>query len=393
MAVTLLAAEPDALRIDERIRDRHLPHGGILSPVYATPDSDDIVSYSRCGDSAIWTGHYLAAESYRYAVTKSPESLDNIKAALHGIRILFDVTGNDTLARCAFPVDSPYAADLINGENEHKPFQGTVDGQKWTYIGEVSRDQWVGVYFGFTAAWNLVDDAEVRAIVRWLAVRGANSLLKRNWILKDPDGTLTTTFWGRADQQLMILKLVRRLDEDHFTGNYRSMSLTLAPETIVPIALEVKSPYSSYFKFNLDHITMYGLLTSGDNSYVRVNYEKAWDILRNTTDDHRNGFFDVIARAIEGPKASRDEGIRNMLEAWLERPARDPWVDLRTEVPLCADDRACDPVSVQRRVTTDFIWQRSPFQVLGGGYGTIEGAGVDYILPYWMARYYKVVNE
>jgi hypothetical protein len=297
------------------------------------------------------------------------------------------------LARCAFPVDSPWAAGLKLGENEHPSFQGTVDGQKWTYIAEVSRDQWVGVYFGLTAAWNLVDEPEIRATVRWLAVRGANSLLKRNWILRDPDGAITTTFWGRADQQLMILKLVRRLDEDHFTGNYRSMSLALAPETIVPIALEVKAPYTSYFKFNLDHITMYGLLTSGDNSYVRANYEKAWDILRKTTDDHGNAFFDVIARSIEGPNPRRDEGIRAMLNAFLERPLRDAWVDLRTEVQLCADDRSCEPIPVPRRVTTDFIWQRSPFQVLGGGYGIIEGAGIDYILPYWMARYYGVVKD
>ncbi len=392
-AVTLLAAEPDALRIDERIRARHLPHGGVLSPVYADPESDEIVSYSRCGDSAIWTGHYLAAESYRYNVTRSAEALGNIRAALHGIRILFDVTGDDSLARCAFPVESPWAADLIGEESHHRAFRGTVDGRQWTFIGDVSRDQWVGIYFGFTAAWNLVDDPEIRAVVRWLAVRGANRLLKNNWILRDPDGAISTTFWGRGDQQLMILKLVRRLDEDHFTGNYRAMSLTLAPETIVPIAVDVKSPYTSYFKFNLDHISLYGLLTSGDNSFVRVNYEKAWDILRRTTDDHRNAFFDVIAHAVEGPDRTRDARIREMLDAWLERPLRDPWVDLRGEVPLCDGDRSCEPLPVQKRVTTDFIWQRSPFQVLGGGYGTIEGAGIDYILPYWMARYHKIVMD
>jgi len=42
-------------------------------------------------------------------------------------------------------------------------------------------------------------------------------------------------------------------------------------------------------------------------------------------------------------------------------------------------------------VRTDFLWQRSPFLLVGGGYGTIEGAGLDYILPYWMARYYEVL--
>lgn len=389
----LQAAEADALRLDAQIRARHLPHAGILSPVYASPGSNEIVSYSRCGDSAIWTGHYLAAEAYRYNVTRSDESLDNLYAALQGVRMLFDVTGSDTLARCTFPEDASYASAVISEEGQHGIFSGIVDGKKWLYIGDVSRDQWMGIYFGLTAAWNLVDHPEIRAITRWLAVRGANALLKRNWILRDPNGSITTTFWGRADQQLAILKLVRRLDGDHFTGNYRSMSFTLAPEAIVPIALEVTDPYSSYFKFNLDYITMYGLLTSGDSFFVRASYEKAWDILRHTTDDHQNAFFDVITHAIEGPDANRDQGIRTMLDQWLERPARDEWFDLRGEVELCAPDRACNPVPVNRRIPTDFIWQRSPFQVLGGGYGVIETPGIDYILPYWMARYHRIIND
>lgn len=28
-----------------------------------------------------------------------------------------------------------------------------------------------------------------------------------------------------------------------------------------------------------------------------------------------------------------------------------------------------------------------------GGSGLIETAGIDYILPYWMARYYNVVSN
>ena len=60
--------------------------------------------------------------------------------------------------------------------------------------------------------------------------------------------------------------------------------------------------------------------------------------------------------------------------------------------PSCgADDVACAPIPIEQRVTTDFIWQRSPFQLVGGGAGLIEGAGIDYILPYWMARYYGVL--
>jgi hypothetical protein len=29
---------------------------------------------------------------------------------------------------------------------------------------------------------------------------------------------------------------------------------------------------------------------------------------------------------------------------------------------------------------------------VGGGSGIIENAGIDYILPYWMARYHRVLH-
>ena len=45
-------------------------------------------------------------------------------------------------------------------------------------------------------------------------------------------------------------------------------------------------------------------------------------------------------------------------------------------------------VAVNDRPNTDFLWQRSPFLLFGGGAGLIETAAIDYILSYWMARYY-----
>jgi uncharacterized protein (TIGR03437 family) len=82
-----------------------------------------------------------------------------------------------------------------------------------------------------------------------------------------------------------------------------------------------------------------------------------------------------------------------MLDDWLKRPRRDAFVDLRGKVPSCGDpDQACNPVPVALRPTTDFIWQRNPYNLSGGGEGTIESAGIDYILPYWMARFYGVIK-
>lgn len=365
-----------------------------MDPMFTAPDSNEIQTYTRCGDSAIWTGHFLAAESFRYAVTKDPDALNNIKTALYGIRVLLDATGNDLLARCAFPENSPYASDLISQESANGVYSGIVDGAKWTWIGSVSRDQIVGVMFGMTAAWNLVDDPDVKLTIPWLASRIINYLTKHGWVTFNPDGTPITTFWGFADEQMMILKLGARTSPSHYSTPYKVLSLSEAPEAIVVVGVDAADPYDSYFKFNLDYITAWAMLTSGDNSYVTSNMKTTYKILRAVTADHQNAFFDIIDHAINGPDADRDQRVSDELDQWLQRPRRDPYVDNTLLVPTCNDgSRACDPIPVPQRVTTDFLWQRSPFQLAGGGAGTIEGAGIDYTLPYWMARYYGVISN
>ena len=73
------ATEADALAISANIQAVHLPYGTMLDPIYAAPNSSQIVDYTRCGDSAIWTGHYLAAEAFRYNVTGSADALNNVQ--------------------------------------------------------------------------------------------------------------------------------------------------------------------------------------------------------------------------------------------------------------------------------------------------------------------------
>src|SRR4030095_17222310 len=83
---TVYGSENDAIAISNNIQQRHLPYGAILDPIFASPVSDQIVGYTRAAGSLIWTGHYLAAESFRYRVTGSPEGLENVKKVGAGIR-------------------------------------------------------------------------------------------------------------------------------------------------------------------------------------------------------------------------------------------------------------------------------------------------------------------
>lgn len=383
------AAEPDALAISANIQSRHLPYGTILDPVLSS--TGEVRSYTRCGDSAIWTGHYLAAESYRYAVTGSAEALEAARAALDGLRGLVDVTGSDLLARCAFPADSPYAADLTSEERHNGIYPGILKDTNYLWVGNTSRDQYSGVFFGLISAYDLAPP--LRDAARGLAGRLMESLMGHAWMVMMPDHGVSAMFAARPDQELTFLAIARHMDNRRFGSAYKVMRFWSAMLAAVPIAADVIDDHESYFKFNLDTINLFSLVRLEDSGFWRGCYLRAYDLLRRTTDNHGNAHFNMIDRALKGPDAARDRETAALLDAWLLRPRTDGRVDWRGQVPSCGDDRACQPLPVQDRVRTDFLWQRSPFQLYGGGEGNIESAAIDYILPYWMARYYGVLDR
>jgi len=382
-----MASESDALAISSIIQARHLPYGTILDPVYATPDSDEIVSYSRCGDSALWTGHYLAAESFRYKVTGSPDAFANIKAAIAGLKSLADVTGNNLLARCIVPLDSPYADSIMSEEKAN----GIHTAAPWFWVGNTSRDAYSGVIFGLAVAYDMVTDSSVRSSISDLVTRLVDFVKGHNWNVVMPDGSFSTTFLLRPDQRLTLMQVGRHVNSGHFSTDYDIQKVLLSLTVPAPIGVDVDSN-DSYFKFNLDYINLYNLVRLESGGPVKALYEQAYSILRNHTRTQQNAHFNMIDRELNGPDATRDAETLTLLDQWLQRPKRDPYVNLEGVLPSCnSPDEACDPVPVPQRPPTDFVWQRNPFNLMGGGFGTIEGAGIDYILPYWMARYYGVI--
>src|SRR6202167_2072831 len=150
----------DALSLDATIQSRHLPFGGILDPIFSTSNSSAITGYTRCGDSALWTGHYLAAESYRYNVTNDPAALANAQNALAYLKSLVDVTSTDLLARCIVPINSNYAAGITSEESAN----GIHSRGANYWIGNTSRDEYLGVFFGLSVAYELLGSPTQPAI-------------------------------------------------------------------------------------------------------------------------------------------------------------------------------------------------------------------------------------
>ncbi len=350
-----------------------MPYGTLLDPIYASPTSDQIVGYTRCGDSALWTGAYLAAESFRFKMTQAADALANVKGALAGLKGLVDVTGDNRLARCMVPADSPYAGGIANEEAANTIHQNPP----WIWIDNTSRDQVVGVFFGLGVAFDLVDDAGVKATVSDIATRMIGFISRHQW---SPNDDISNTFELRPEELQMLLQVARHVNPSNtVSGPF------LVPPVETGVLVDVQS-LGSYFKFNLDYMSFYQLVrlqTNDDN-------KSAYTTVRNFTATHQNAFFNMVDRALNGANATRDAETRSLLDQWLLRPRRDFTVDVSSKVAVCGSE-ACQPVPVPLRPPATFLWEVDPFQLKGGGAGIIENAGVDYILPYWMARYYGVI--
>ena len=392
---TVYGSENDAIAISNNIQQRHLPYGTIIDPVLASPFSDQIVGYTRAADSLIWTGHYLAGESFRYRVTGSPEALENVRRAIAGIRALINITGTNLMARCLIPVNSIYASGIIAEESHHGIYRSFLNGLEYYWIGNTSRDQYSGAFFGLGVAYDLVENAEIRSEIRPLVTRMLDFLIANGWLVVMPDGSVSTTFLTNPDQRLSFLIVGRRVNSSRFGPIYETERLLNIATVGTAIYYDLLDDHSSYFKFNLDTINLYNLIRLEGNFIFRGSYMQVYDVLRRTTDDHGNPHFNMINRALKGGNTRRDAETRDLLRQWLQRPRRDLYRDLRGDprYPACGDDKACGPIAVIDRVNTDFLWQRSPFLLYGGGGGAIETAGINYILPYWMARYYGVILD
>jgi uncharacterized protein (TIGR03437 family) len=233
----------------------------------------------------------------------------------------------------------------------------------------------------------MVTDPNIKASISALVTRLVDFLNGNNWSVVMPNGTTGTSFLVRPDQIETFLAIGRHVNSSNFSSlSYEAQRELFAVTVPAPILVDTASD-DSYFKFNLDYINLYNLirLESSDEKSI---YQSAYSQLRGYTGSDQNAFFNIIDLALNGPNAARDSQTLALLDGWLLRLRRDFNVDLSSTVPVC-NSQACTPVPVWLRPNTDFLWQRSPYELaVTGGAGIIETAALDYILPYWMARYY-----
>jgi len=163
------------------LRERLMPEGGVMRGYFTNMSFDQVNHYSGTRDSPIWTGIYLATESLRYRETQSSDALDQMDKVIRTLDRWWRISGDrGNLARFVAPAGSPPAIDKIVEAGDLENHRNvSFEGGTWHWKGNISRDQYQGSFFGFALAYDVLDDEDLKEIIRRNIVATVEQLMER----------------------------------------------------------------------------------------------------------------------------------------------------------------------------------------------------------------------
>lgn len=412
------------------LRARHIRPPGLVGPAVLRKPGDLEGSFIEDDDNdGEHTGMYCAMESMRYAVTHAPDARENAKAAFHALMVLQRATGTDHfIARSVLPVGTAprhevdrtftqeQAADTLRDDPREKIIEKrwipTADG-KWLWKRDASSDEVDGHLFGYAVYYDLAADPAERKLVADQVDRIVGGIVNHGFVLQDIDGKATR--WGnwspaslngdptwheeRPGNSVEILAhlgiayhvtgkpkyqdAAKQLIERH--GYLRNMLLT-----------RYDTP-SERTHINDELLSMVypNLLTHPILPSVRAAGRKSMQLWHLSCAADGIPFYDFAYNRFSG----RQVPLGPALDVLREWP-----LDM---VEWTVDNSRREDVQFDRTPGFEFgrltrilprgemgicMWDQEPYRAVTGRGGDREDKPTDWLLAYWMGRYYGLVG-
>lgn len=408
-------------------------------------------SYSVTYDSCEWTGHYLMAEAFRYAVhveegniSLADEAKANIKKALRGVDKVLHVSGNGGMARYAWPIDE-YPGDPDNPEDPNH-YRGEWNGTEYIFEDDTSRDMHNGIIMGLGFAYLMVDDEEVRDYVKELVEDLLDYLINTGWLYlkptNDPNGTdLNAGFWlfGTTGMwTLAYLKVGALVNPDKYEDLYEEYAIErdYVHRSAFPYASRM-NVVQSYYGLLLDWEVLFTLITLEDDESLRSIYldyiESIWNLIKYDRTAQFNAMW-LIMNDIDKTTKDKDEkliiaDVEDCLMRYYGAPTRLPGRNVKLDMEDLIDATSVKwvtffkkgwgsvfypfyheiyqfeivakrPLTPDERQISSYLWQDPPYRLdinsdtleFNDQDGRNEEPSVDYIAVYWPCRYYDLID-
>ena len=392
----------------ERVQSRHNRWGLTASSELRVPGDISTSRPVSTDNDGLWTAMYVAAECFRYAVTHDRDARENARRGMEAILRLESITGIP-----GFP-----ARSFIKIGEDAQPKDGEwhdTPDRTWRWKGDTSSDEIVGHYFVYPIYEELAADASEKPALRATIDRITNHILDHNYQLIDVDGQHTRWGWWGPDEvwqhadeiglrALHILSHLRvaihmtadarlratyQRHYDELVNAHKYALLTRNQKVMVP-------GHINHSDDELAFLSFYPLMRYETDPKLLEIYkeslERSWQIER----PERNPLWNAIYAAGTGAREwDRDESIRTLREIPVDTISWTVHNSNRRDVVI---DPMADRFGRKQSLVVlpyDELpmskWNGNPYGLDGGNGGRSEDDGAYFLLPYWMARFHKLL--
>jgi hypothetical protein len=412
------------------VRARHVrPPGLVEHCVLREPGNLASFKPTDTDNDGMYTGLYVAAESFRFAATGDKQAAENARESYRAMEFLQTVTETPGfVARTVIPSDwtsmadrnRTYTPQQIAAERVGDPRFKRVENRwrksrdgKWLWKGDTSSDEITGHYFAYAVYYDLAADEAERRRVADHVRRITDYIIEGGYVLRDIDGE--PTLWGvwspeklwndpnwqpeRGCNSVEILSFLAVAH--HVTGDekyLRELAKLFDEHRYGELILEPKLSAPSEFTYIDDQLlalSYRGLLAYDREPGRREAYLKSlqrwFEVVRRDHSPLYAFTYGAIKGGDFGAAACVDylrDAPLDMVEWTVDNRERE---DVRlTRLPVIEDlqvDRLLPPS--ERGICK---WDSNPYQAVRGNGGYAESSSVHWLLPYWMGRYYGIME-
>lgn len=392
-------------------------------------------SKTVCSDNdnnGLWTSLVVAAGYFKYSITKAPEDLKFASTFFGGMVRLNEVTGiRGLMARslCA-PSEEPFVKCGTGGKPGQWRNSTNPNYEGWSWKSDTSSDETTGHVFALSLVAKLSPVPSERELAGTLLSNFVLGLVRNGYKLIDWTGKPTS--WGQWDpaqlndfrpwsdgrgvnsmQMLAYLSAAYHFANDtcreELLGHYRELTNETNQYNENVMNLKITAPSDdNYSDDELTFLPYFTFLFFCQNSStcpfdrapVLTSMERTFQIVR----PERPDLWDAIYLATSGNQD--DSIVRDIvwnLRTWPLELIRWPVSNaerqdilydlavtrfgfkdvqsLHTRPPLPSNERM------------QGLWNGNPWIVTASGSGMSEDDAGAWLLPYWMARFFGVLNH
>jgi hypothetical protein len=374
------------------------------------------------------TANYLATESFRYAVTKAPDALENARNAFHALEMLQQITGTSHfIARAMLPITTlplhevdrtftPQEAATLKRDNPRekvieKRWVPSADG-KWLWKRDASSDEVDGHLFGYATYFHLAADESEKRRLASQTDKIVGGIVRNGFVLQDIDGKATQ--WGVWSPE--------RLNDDPTWHEERAgNSVEMIAYLGVAYRMTGKEEYKAAAKRLIEQHgyaknALYRYDTPSERTHIEDEllsivyptlmedllfpnlkplYQKSIQMWYKAVERDGIPLYDFVYNRFSGKVVSL-EGAAHTLRDW-PLDAIEWTVDNR----LREDIRFDRTPGVSEGFLTRILprsemglqnWDQEPYMAVIGRNGEREDRPADWLLAYWMGRYYGMIS-